>query len=307
LPERREARQAVFAPFFEDIAKLTGQEPAPGAVVAKQPLAQQIFVILAWILLVTALARPQWIEDPIIKKVPTRDLLLAVDLSGSMETEDFSAASGQIVDRLTAVKQVLDDFLTKRQGDRVGLIFFGSAAFIQAPFTEDLKVCRALLSEAQVRMAGPQTMLGDAIGLAINVFKQSETEERVLIVLTDGNDTGSQVPPDKAAEIARDKRITIYTVAVGDPASVGEEKLDEETLQEIASITGGRYFYGENRTELESIYRELDKMGTREVETISHQPKTDLFYWPLAGFLLAGLFYHAGKLVRSRFAITINQ
>lgn len=116
-------------------------------------------------------------------------------------------------DRLTAVKQVLGTFLTKRDGDRVGLLVFGSAAFVQAPFTEDLQVCRSLLQEMQVRMAGPQTKLGDAVGLAITVFERSDVKERVLIVLTDGNDTGSQVPPDKAAAIARDKGIKIYTIA----------------------------------------------------------------------------------------------
>jgi len=128
-----------------------------------------------------ACSRPQIIEPPVIKTVPVRDMLLAVDLSGSMQTQDFTDASGKKVDRLTAVKEVLDDFLSKRKGDRVGLIFFGSAPFVQAPFTEDLKVCRELLDEAQVSMAGPQTALGDALGLAITVFDRSQVKERVLI------------------------------------------------------------------------------------------------------------------------------
>ena len=152
-----------------------------------------------------------------------RDLLLAVDLSGSMETKDFKNAAGQTVDRLSAVKEVLNDFLTKREGDRVGLIFFGSAPFVQAPFTEDLKVCRQLLDEAQVKMAGPQTAFGDALGLAITVFDRSTVPERVLIALTDGNDTASKVPPAKAAEIAKDKGIVIHTVSVGDPKAAGED------------------------------------------------------------------------------------
>ncbi|MHC4943882.1 MAG: VWA domain-containing protein [Planctomycetota bacterium] len=297
LPSHRESRTAVSVPFMERLARLTGREPAPGAAVATGPLLQRVLLALTWIGLVAALARPQWIEDPIEKIVPTRDLLLAVDLSGSMEVEDFKDASGESVDRLTAVKQVLDDFLTRRKGDRVGLIFFGSAAFVQAPFTEDLDVCRTLLDEAQVRMAGPQTMLGDAIGLAINVFEQSETEERVLIVLTDGNDTGSKVPPDRAAAIAKDKGITIHAVAVGDPEAAGEEKLDEETLAAMTSATGGAYLHAVDREALAKSYERLDEIGTREKETISHRPRRDLFHWLLAIIIAPWILYHALKLL----------
>ena len=185
-----------------------------------------------------ALARPQWIEDPIVREEPTRDMLLAVDLSGSMEAKDFTDDRGQQVDRLTAVKQVLDDFLSRREGDRIGLIFFGTAAFVQAPFTGDLDVVRTLMDEAQVRMAGPRTAMGDAIGLAMKIFESSDVEDRVLIVLTDGNDTGSLVPPVRAAEIAGDNGIVVHTVAVGDPAAAQEEKLDEETLEAVARASG---------------------------------------------------------------------
>jgi Ca-activated chloride channel family protein len=223
-----------------------------------------------------------------------------------METEDFKDSSGLTVDRLTAVKQVLDEFLARRKGDRVGLIFFGSTAFVQAPFTEDLKVVRTLMDEAQVRMAGPQTMMGDAIGLALHVFESSEMQERVLIVLTDGNDTGSQVPPEKASEIARDKEIMIHTVAIGDPKSVGEEKLDAETLKTMSKITGGGYYHGMNRKELEDIYDKLDALETRQVETISHRPKRDLFFWPLSVFFGLGLLFHTIALIQNRRVIATN-
>ncbi len=302
MPAHQESRQAVRTPFFNDLAELTGQEPGTGAVVPRQPPAWQILVILVWLLIVTASARPQWIEAPIVKTVPIRDLLLATDLSGSMATEDFADAQGQKIDRLTAVKQVLDEFLTRRKGDRVGLLFFGSAAFIQSPFTEDLDTCRQLLEEAQVRMAGPKTVLGDAIGLAITVFERSDLKERVLIILTDGNDTGSKAPPEKAAEIAHDKKIIIYTVAVGDPQAAGEEKLDTETLKAIAAKTGGEYFWAGDRKKLADIYKRLDELSTHEQETISHRPKRDLFHWPLGAALLLSLGYHLfmGIKVRMR-------
>jgi Ca-activated chloride channel homolog len=300
LPAYRQTMSGVVVPFIGRLAALTGRQPAPGAVIVRPPLIQQVFLWAVWLCTVLALARPQWLEKPIIKTLPTRDLLLAVDLSGSMETQDFTSASGQRVDRLTAVKEVLDDFLARRKGDRVGLIFFGSAAFVQAPFTEDLDACRTLLDEAQVRMAGPKTAFGDAIGLAITVFEHDEgTRDRVLIALTDGNDTGSQVPPTKAAEIARDKQITIHTVAVGDPTAAGEEKLDEETLKAVATTTGGRYSHADDRAALAEIYTQLDALRTREVQTVSHRPRRELFHWPLGVGMLLSLAYHLAWALRT--------
>jgi Ca-activated chloride channel family protein len=252
---------------------------------------------LCWVCAVVALARPQVIEPPVNKEIPVRDLLLAVDLSGSMETRDFTNADGQAVDRLTAVKEVLDDFLARRQGDRVGLILFGSAAFVQAPFTEDLDVCRELLGEAEVRMAGPQTAFGDALGLAINTFERSTVKDRVLIALTDGNDTSSQVPPDKAAQIARDKGIVIHTVAVGDPQAAGEDALDETTLKNVAQTTGGLYSHADDRSQLEAIYEQLDAIETRKVETVSHRPRRDIYWWPLVAAVLVSMAWFAGALL----------
>lgn len=296
LPPHREVREAVRVPFMDRLVELTGEQPSPGAAVRRPRTSQRVLVLLVWCCAIAALARPQWVGDPITKTIPTRDLLLAVDLSGSMETEDFTDTTGQNVDRLTAIKEVLDDFLKRRKGDRVGLIFFGSAAFVQAPFTEDLDVCRALLDEAQARMAGPKTMLGDAIGLAMTVFERSDVKERVLILLTDGNDTGSRVPPQKAAEIAADRGITIHTVAVGDPEAASEEKLDEETLRAIGSATGGSYSHAGNREELEKTYQSLDALETRKAETLTHRPKRDLFHWPLGLLVALTLTFHAGML-----------
>jgi Ca-activated chloride channel family protein len=161
----QEERPAIKTPFFDELVELSGQKPGSGIVVRKQPLARQLLTAFCWLLLITALARPQWIEPPFVKNIPTRDLLLGVDLSGSMQTEDFTSREGKKIDRLAAVNEVLDEFLKRRKGDRAGLIFFGSAPFIQAPFTEDLKLCRELLREAQVGMAGPKTAFGDTIAL----------------------------------------------------------------------------------------------------------------------------------------------
>jgi len=298
LPAYREPKQAIRAPWFDRLASLFGAEPSEGAVVAKTSLLRLCFQLVLWSLIVLALARPQFIEEPIQRVVPTRDLLLLVDLSGSMEAEDFTNSAGEKVDRLTAVKEVLDEFLTRREGDRVGLIVFGNAAFVQVPFTQDLDACRMLLEETAVRMAGPKTAFGDAIGLGITLFERSEVEDRVMIALTDGNDTGSKIPPAEAAKIARDNEIVVHVVGVGDPASTGEEMLDEEALQAVADTTGGRYFFAQDRDQLAEIYDELDRIGTREIEAETYRPRLDLFQWPLAAFLVLSLVFHLGLLVR---------
>lgn len=291
LPVHHERKAAVRVPFLKRLSSVSGLQPGTNVVVARRPISQWLMLGLAWLLIVVAIARPQWLGEPITKDLPMRDLLVAVDLSGSMEATDFTDNEGNNVDRLTAVKQVLDTFFERRDGDRVGLILFGSAAFVQVPFTEDLDVVRELLGEAQIRMLGPRTMLGDAMGLAINLFERSEVDERVLIVLTDGNDTGSLVPPERAAEIARDNGVTVHTIAIGDPAAAGEQALDEKTLENIAGITGGGYFHADDRQELESIYAHLDDINPRQVETQSYRPITDLYHWPLAAALLITLSY----------------
>lgn len=300
VPSYRESRQAIRVPWFQRISSLLQLQPAEGAAVPKTTLLALLFMWLLWGLLVLALARPQFLEAPVSRILPTRDLLLLVDLSGSMETRDFTNSAGDSVDRLTAVKEVLDDFLTRREGDRVGLIVFGNAAFVQVPFTQDLEATRMLLDETAARMAGPRTAFGDAIGLGITLFERSDVERRVMIALTDGNDTGSKVPPAQAAKIANDNDITIYVVGVGDPSATGEEKLDEEALVDVASTTGGRYFHAADRDELEGIYAELDRIDSREIETESYRPRTDLFQWPLAVFIILGLLFHGALYVKRR-------
>jgi Ca-activated chloride channel family protein len=289
-PAHVEPRLAVKVPFLDRLARIGGRREASAALTRRLRL-QRFQIVLVWVAVITALARPVWLGDPIVRALPMRDLLVALDLSGSMETRDFSDESGALTDRLTAARQVLDDFLSRRDGDRVGLVFFGSAAFVQAPFTDDLAVVRELLGEAQVRMLGPRTVLGDAIGLAIPLFERSETEERVLIALTDGNDTGSLLPPIRAAEIAHDEGVTIHTIAMGDPQAAGEQALDEAVLTAVADATGGLFFRADDRDELETIYARLDELTPRRVETLSYRPQAELFHWPLGIGLLISIAY----------------
>jgi Ca-activated chloride channel family protein len=149
-------------------------------------------------------------------------------------------------------------------------------------------------------MAGPQTAFGDALGLAMTVFDRSETKERVLIALTDGNDTASKVPPAKAAEIAKDKRVVIHTISVGDPQAAGEDALDVDALKGVASTTGGLYAHAADRGQLAEIYRRLDALETRKAETVTHRPRRDVYWWPLAVAVVVTALQHTWELTRRR-------
>jgi Ca-activated chloride channel family protein len=258
---------------------------------------QRIVAPIIWALLVAALARPVWVEPPLQNIQSARDILLAVDLSQSMEAKDFRDPSGTRMDRLTAVKRVIDDFITRRKGDRIGLVVFGGAAYPQAPFTMDHDAVREILGEAQIGMAGPQTMLGDAIGLGIKMFEKSKAKDKVVILLTDGNDTGSRMPPSKAADIAKQRGITVHTIGIGDPRASGEEKVDLDALKDIAKLTGGRFFRGEDSQQLEEIYRTLDQITPQNFDSLSYRPKRPLFEWPLAGAALLLIAYHIVMLL----------
>lgn len=280
-PEFRDRGESVRAPFFRRLVDITGREPTSGAVVLTKRGLQRASIVLIWILIVSALARPVWVGEPIVKETSARDMLLIVDLSGSMEANDFVDASGDKITRLDAVKQVLSDFIERRKGDRLGLAVFGSAAFPQAPFTEDHEVVSALLGEVQARMAGPRTVIGDALGLSIRLFEASDSDNKVVVMLTDGNDTGSQMPVARAAQIAADNGITVHTIAMGDPATVGEDQLDIDALEAISNTTNGRFFLALDRDALDGVYDELDRIEPELVETLSYQPKESLFHYPL--------------------------
>jgi Ca-activated chloride channel homolog len=291
LPRYKEEQTSVRIPFFERVAAAAGLKPAPGAIVPHTNWLQKIFAPLCWVLVVFALARPVFIEPPIQKIQPARDLMLALDISQSMETPDFISPEGKRITRIAAVKRVVDEFIKRRTGDRIGLIVFGAAAYPQVPFTLDHETCRILLKETQAGMAGPQTMIGDAIGLAIKEFEHSEAQERVLILLTDGNDTASKMPPVKAAEIAKARGVKIHTVAIGNPKATGEDKVDVGLMRSISGETGGRFFLGQDQQQLAEIYMTLDRITPKNYKTQSYRPKHQLFMYPLGAAVLLLLGY----------------
>jgi len=250
---------------------------------------------LAWLLLLGAVARPQITGQPVSLPTTGRDLMLAVDISGSMNTEDMELG-GERLNRLAVVKNVVSDFIGRRQGDRVGLILFGSNAYLQVPLTFDLATVESLLREAPVGIAGGKTAIGDAIGLAVKRLRERPEESRVLILLTDGANNIGEVEPLKAAELAAVNNIRIYSIGVGAeslrlPGLIGilgsrlvnpSAGLDEATLRQIASTTGGRYFRARHTTELEDIYELLDRLEPVEQEAATYRPVRSLFHVPLA-------------------------
>ncbi|WP_157018883.1 VWA domain-containing protein [Mesorhizobium xinjiangense] len=288
FPPHREQVPALRFPFFRRIVETAGSEPGQGAVILARTRLQMGAAIVIWLLLVLALARPERLGEPVEMNKSARDVILAIDISGSMDAKDFTAPDGTKKQRLAGVRGVVDDFIAGREGDRMALIVFGSKAYVQAPLTEDLQTISELLDQTEVGMAGPHTALGDAIGLSIRTFEASDIEQRLLILLSDGTDTASRMSPVNAAEIANDRDIEIYTIGVGDPNASGEDRVDIATLQDIAKRTGGRYFFAEDEDGLEQVYDRIDQLAPRQTETLSYRPRQPLAFMLLAAASLIG-------------------
>ena len=297
FPQKREADGAVLkVPFADELFALSARG---GQLDRKSPTPWPM--LLAWALLITAAARPVWQGEPLEQAVSGRDLMLAVDLSGSMEISDF-VLRGRKVDRLTATKSVAGQFIERRVGDRLGLILFGEKAYLQAPLTFDRKTVRTLLDESVIGLAGDKTAIGDAIGLSVKRLQDNPKDQRVLILLSDGATTAGTIAPLQAADLAAREGLKVYTIGIGADEMVvrdllGSHKvnpsqdLDEPTMRGIADKTGGRYFRAKDVQELEEIYRLLDALEPVERDKRYYRPKIELFPWPLGLSMgLAALF-----------------
>jgi Ca-activated chloride channel family protein len=288
LPPHREREEALRFPFFRRVAAAAGAEPRAGAVVRARPRLAMLAGALCWGLVVLALARPERVGAPVTVERAARDVVLAIDISGSMGARDFATPEGDRKQRLAGVRDVVGAFVAGREGDRMALIVFGSAAYLQAPLTDDLDTILALLARTEVGMAGPHTALGDAIGLAIRTFEASEIDQRLLILLSDGSDTASRMSPVNAAEIAADRGVEVFTIGVGDPGATGEDRVDLATLQAVADRSGGAYFFAEDEGALRAVYDRIDALAPRAVETLSFRPRRSLSWIPLAAAALIG-------------------
>ena len=320
-PVFRSSNSAIKAPFFQRIIDLSGEGLTTGGQVLVPAWWQKLSLIFVWVMLVLSACKPVILGELQTYSKSGRDLMVIVDLSGSMQTKDFRLPEkDESVSRLHAVKNVLTDFSEKRAGDRLGLILFGDKAYLQAPFTADHKTWLSLVLETQVGMAGQSTHLGDALGLAIKVmangprFNAGEDKgaaqssnaqpEKIIILLTDGNDTDSQVPPIEAAALAQDADIRIHTIAIGDPETVGESAMDSAVLENIAQQTGGRAYQAISYQQLDAIYSMINALEPSEYASFSFQPKISAHHLPicigLGGYLIVYLSVYIVNLLRRR-------
>lgn len=305
VPPAQHISPALRVPFYADL-------PLADAPTVRQAVSWPLLALSAiWLLLILAAARPTWIGDQLHLPSSGRNLMLAVDISGSMQVEDMQLNDSP-VNRLEVVKAVVGDFVQQRGGDRLGLILFGTQAYLQTPLTFDRNSVQTQLSEAQIGFAGEKTAIGDAVGLAVKRLQGNNEQSRVMILLTDGANTAGEVSPKKAAELAAQAAVKIYTVGMGADemivpgifgSSFGARRtnpsadLDEKTLNLIAEKTGGRYFRARDPKELAMIYRELDRLEPVDQEQTYYRPRKALFYYPLAlALCLVGGWALAHKL-----------
>jgi Ca-activated chloride channel family protein len=288
---------ALRLPFYQALHTSVGEGGS------RRSRLRTLLASLAWLLLLLAAARPQFIGEPVQLPVSGRDLLLAVDISGSMDEQDMLLVD-KVASRLTAVKIVAGNFIERREGDQLGLILFGDQAYLQTPLTFDRKTTNIQLREAAIGLAGKRTAIGDAIGLAVKRLRERAQENRVLILLTDGANTAGTIDPQKAADIAASEGVRIYTIGVGadervvrtlfGKRRVANNELDEAALISIAEKTGGRYFRARDVAGLEEIYQLLDEYEPVSQDTESFRPVRELYMWPAGAALLLSVLLALG-------------
>lgn len=314
LPAADSGEAALKISFLAELESLSGRR----ARVRLPAVRQQLPFVLIWLLLLLACARPQWLGEPLPMPASGRDLLLAVDVSGSMDYADMLWQDEE-VSRLALVKHLLGDFIDGRQGDRVGLILFGSRAYLQSPLTFDRQTVHTWLDEAQINIAGPQTAIGDAIGLAIKRLRERPAQSRVLVLVTDGANNGGEIDPITAARLAAEEGITIYPIGIGaDPEQGGVLgmlgfnpgiELDEPSLRIIADTTGGEYFRARDSQELQAIEATLDRLEPVAQKPTLARPTLPLYPWSLGLALLLSLLVVSQTLwptLRQRWLISLS-
>lgn len=276
--------QQVWIPLAQGLSEQQSQ-------ISSRP-SSRIIAWLVWLLLLTALAKPIWFGEPLRLQQQSRDMVLSLDLSGSMLEVDMPL-NGKTVDRLTLVKDLLKTFISKREGDRLGLIVFADHAYLQTPLTFDLKTISQMVDETEIGLVGKRTAIGESIAMAIKRFVENKNDQRVLILLTDGANTAGTLDPIQAATQAAKNNITIYTIGIGADEMIkrnifGRQRinpsadLDEKTLTEIANLTGGQYFRARNQEELSNIYTKLNQLEPIDSDFLEFRPQKNLFYWPLS-------------------------
>lgn len=297
LPAFKQKTLAIRIPFFSLAQQASGAATTQGEHSNKKHVLLWLSAILIWLSLVVALASPTQLGAPVKSETTSRDIMLAIDLSGSMDEQDFPTANGEKIQRLQAVKNVVSQYIEDRKHDRIGLIVFGTQAYLQVPFTQDLQSAEQLLDNTQVAMAGPHTAIGDAIGLALKTFESSKVDNKVLILLTDGADTGSRMSPLNAAQIAKQSQLKIFTIGIGDEHADGQYRVDFATLKKIASTADGQFYSAQDSQSLEKIYQQIDEIAAVVTPVITTRKETSLVRIPLYFALLVFVIALLGQVI----------
>jgi len=296
LPVYRQYLPHVRSPLFQHLVDQQVVKPQGAAWVNTRTPVQVVMLVIMWLSVICAVARPQWIDEPLVVETPSRDLLVVVDISGSMATQDGADGNS----RLAVVKRVLTSFSDSRQGDRLGLIVFADKPYIQAPLSADLQTWNQLLQRTVTGPAGQNTAIGDALGLALQHFEHSSIDEKVVLLLTDGSDNRSLVPPQEAALIAKQRGVRIFSVAIGSQNNLPDAPVDLDTLQAIASLSGGQFYRADDEQGLIAMRDAFDKQVPAAPQRQWIYPRHELYMYPLFVTLMITGFTVVVSLLRRR-------
>lgn len=301
LPPLRRRRTSLMAPFFQRAVRISGAAPRKNAWITRKNFWMYSVLLLCWICLLAAASSPRYVSKPERQPKTVRSFLIAADISFSMAETDW-VVGGKRMSRWEAVKSLMKEFVEKRKSDQIGLVVFGSNAYIQAPLTTDLPMINWLMDQTEVGMAGQMTNIGDAIAYSVKILKEDTLKQKSMLLITDGVDTGTDLLPLDAAGMAGKDSITIYTLGIGKASGSGGYDLDEPTLKAIAHTTGGKYFNALDEKGLSGVYKALDALTPVEYQEERYKPVTLLYYYPLGvGVILALVFQLiAGSLQLTR-------
>lgn len=288
MPAYKQRKEALRHPRFAEAIDASGRKASSGAWISKRNIFQWIILNLIWLAMLTALASPRIVGEPEMKVKNARNFVIAADISFSMANRDWQI-DGQRTTRWEGVKSVLRKFIDTREGDRLALVFFGSNAYLQAPLTSEHDIIQFMLDETDVGMAGQMTSIGKAIGYSLKIFEGDSLDQKVLLILTDGQDDGRGIFPTDAAKMAKKDSVKIYTIGIGE-ATGNNAGLDENTLREIAEIADGEYFLAEDPKQLENAYNTLNALEPIEFEEEDYAPTTLLFHYPLGVAMILSFF-----------------
>jgi Ca-activated chloride channel family protein len=297
LPQDREVKEHVRVPFLPELIDELKLNSQP---VRSSKLSSLLFW-LAWILLVAALSRPEYLTPPQHIQKPMRDVALILDVSGSMAKNDIQGG----VTRLQAVQDSVRKFVAARKSDRIGLVIFASSAWPFAPVSEDKQALQTRINQLAPGMIGQQTAIGDALGVGVKLLDSTANKDasKLAILLTDGNDTASQLAPPLAAQLAATHHVQVHTIAFGDLNSTGDDKVDLPLMQEIARITGGKsWTAASSGASLDSVWKEIDAITPVQVKSIGWSWHIPLFQWPLMLALVLLILLAIGRFVRGKTA-----